>query len=460
MMIERATRWMPAILLAVAMLLGGGSSLFPANEMIVELVGVAVLTAVLIKWRRDRMGPDAVAPLILLGLLVALVLAQLVPLPPSLWMALPGRELVAETARQIGEAGRWRPISLDPEQTIRTSLALIPPVAMFLAGLGQSTRDHERLLWVVLVMALGGFLLGLLQIVSGGSASLYFYESAHQGLPTGVFANRNHQGALLLVGMLVTATLFGGRPGDRRMAGLVAGALILLFAFGVIATGSRTAAALAPIALIGSALLFFQPRPGRRSWMIGGAVGGLAAAGLGALVAFGGADIFDRLSARFSQDREARFEFWPDVIYAIQQYFPFGSGLGTFETVFRAAERLAIVSTHYVNHAHSDYLEIAVEAGLFGAALVAFFLIWLAWQGFRAWRSDGARLAVRMGRLASIGIVLLMLHCTVDYPLRTISLATVFALLVGLLARSRAEVALETRASGQPGAPIRYGEFA
>jgi hypothetical protein len=36
----------------------------------------------------------------------------------------------------------------------------------------------------------------------------------------------------------------------------------------------------------------------------------------------------------------------------------------------------------------------------------------------------------------------------------------VFALLVGLLARSRAEVALETRASGQPGAPIRYGEFA
>ena len=51
-------------------------------------------------------------PLILLGALAALMAIQLIPLPPGIWTALPGRERYLEAAAAIGIPQPWRPISL------------------------------------------------------------------------------------------------------------------------------------------------------------------------------------------------------------------------------------------------------------------------------------------------------------------------------------------------------------
>ena len=47
-------------------------------------------------------------------------------------------------------------------------------------------------------------------------------------------------------------------------------------------------------------------------------------------------------------------------------YSPLGSGLGTFEDIYRTQERPETVTNAFLNHAHNDYLELWLETGLVG----------------------------------------------------------------------------------------------
>ena len=49
-------------------------------------------------------------PAMLLAMAIALVGLQLVPLPPALWTALPGREGLATAAQLAGFPQPWRPL--------------------------------------------------------------------------------------------------------------------------------------------------------------------------------------------------------------------------------------------------------------------------------------------------------------------------------------------------------------
>ena len=58
----------------------------------------------------------------LMAAILILPLLQLVPLPPSVWQALPGRELPAQIDASLG-LNIWRPLTLDIEGTVRAVLA-------------------------------------------------------------------------------------------------------------------------------------------------------------------------------------------------------------------------------------------------------------------------------------------------------------------------------------------------
>lgn len=62
---------------------------------------------------------------------------------------------------------------------------------------------------------------------------------------------------------------------------------------------------------------------------------------------------------------------------------PAGSGLGSYREVYRLFESPSEVNSTFVNHAHNDYLELAVELGLPGVLLMILFL---AWWGATAWQ--------------------------------------------------------------------------
>jgi O-antigen ligase len=122
---------------------------------------------------------------------------------------------------------------------------------------------------------------------------------------------------------------------------------------------------------------------------------------------------------------------------AARENLPLGSGIGTFQQVYREHEDPAGVGRFFMNHTHGDYLELALETGLPGLLLVLVFALWWLRRTFVLWtRDDGDPFA----RAATIAIGAMLAHSVVDYPLRTAAMSAVFAMCCGLIADPRATV--------------------
>ena len=119
---------------------------------------------------------------------------------------------------------------------------------------------------------------------------------------------------------------------------------------------------------------------------------------------------------------------------AAADFAPLGSGVGTFADIYPRYEDPASVETTYVNHVHSDYIEILLETGVPGLILVALFLFWWGGRLVAIWRSPNVDQFARAATIASAAI---LAHSLVDYPLRTAAISAVFAMCLALMAQPR-----------------------
>jgi O-antigen ligase len=378
--------------------------------------------------------------LTIMALVVATPLLQLIPLPPALWSGLPGQGPRLVALRLAGVEPPWLPMSLAPRETASAALALIPPAAMLMGSLCLTADQVRRLggLWIILAVA--GLGLGMAQIADPAGGLAYPYRTTNLGSLVGLFANRNHEAGFLLAlppfaAALAVREIPRARPEARGGAlapgQWLAGLFILISVIALGAIKSRAGVILAAPAIIAAIAIVWRAssrRAGR------GAIAGVSAAAIIAIsvvAAFGLTPIVSRFAPQ--SDGEFRLEAWPHVVDAAKSFLPLGSGVGSFDRVFEAAEPLVLVRPTYFNHAHNDYLELWLETGWVGVAIFSLFLVWLAIATLRAWRG-GSDLA----RASSAAILLLMAESAVDYPLRTETLAVLFAFCCGTLA-SRGE---------------------
>jgi hypothetical protein len=413
--------------LGIALLFGGAGGGEPLLGAAVELTALALLAYVLILATRGERGP--IWTYLAAALVVALPVIQLIPLPPQVWPALPGRALSFEILSMTGQANAWRPLSLEPEKTVGAALELLPGMALFLAAVAlPRSRQLRRLAAIVVGVALLSWLLALLQKNSGGAVANLF-GSEHIRFGPGLFVNRNHQATFLLIAMPLAAAALRSQARTLYFVKAAAVALILLFAMGVVITRSRAGLALLPIALV-SALLILQPirwTPARAGAAM---VGLVAIAGLATQI-----PAVQTTLARFS-DQTERGAFWRDTMAAIPHYWPVGTGMGTFPDVYKSAESIDVVGTHDVNNAHDDYLELMLEGGAPAVGLLIAFFAWFAASIHRLWRLARRGQDVAFGSACAVGIGLILLHSIVDYPLRMMSIMAVFGLLCGGLAKT------------------------
>src|SRR6476469_2124436 len=417
-------------LLAMAMAVGGAGDTFPLLEMLLELCALATLGYFAVTRRSWTLNLETRLALLLLGLMLLLPLLQLIPLPPAVWQRIPGRESAVRLDQLMGWS-MWRPLSLDVEGTISSFLELLVPAAFFVGSIFLSLQERVRLLWIVIAFALLSALLGVAQLVSGGS--LTPYPSSHTGYPVGLFVNRNHNAALLLmaiplVGTLAAIQLVRGKP--RLPVTLATASAFVVFSIVVLGTTSRGGLLLLPLALAAGLWLLIR----RQS---AGQVGLPALVTLGAaalvLILNGGVT---RTLTRFSSLQDDRLNYWQDIGWALKHYGPAGTGYGTFVPVFQSAESLESVGPLYINHAHNDFLEVLLEGGLPAAFLLLAFLALIALALLRGSKAKSAeRPLINLGAVA--GILLVMLFSLVDYPLRMPAVSGPFALLVVVLLPTR-----------------------
>jgi O-antigen ligase len=422
---RRYSEWALLGLVATAMLLGGASRDAPWRLALVELAALPALYFII---RRE--GPEVRdrAAWWLWGMLALIPLLQSIPLPPFIWRALPQGEPRFEALSLAGLKPGWLPLSLTPGETLGNLVALFPPLAAFnlTDRLGDSGR--RRLIWLLVGLGILSMGLGMAQWAGGPVHGPYLFEYANRDSPTGLFANRNHEAALVLCLLPLAAAL--ARPDRTDLGQWLAPILLLAGGVSVGVLKSRTGVVLAaPVAILSIAL--YAWRLGRVGPIIGAAVAGLAAVAGVAVFAL------TPLLARFgAAGEEPRFIGWRIGMQIARDNWPWGSGLGSFDTVYRAYEGPDQVSATFFQHAHNDVLETAIEAGLPGLIVGGLFLIWWTASLVTVWRTRAA--PGGGSALAAVLVTLvLMIFSLGDYPLRTPALAVVFACACALISGRR-----------------------
>jgi O-antigen ligase len=164
----------------------------------------------------------------------------------------------------------------------------------------------------------------------------------------------------------------------------------------------------------------------RRQGMVFVAIAGLVGGML--IWTFGLAGLSDRFDTSPLDDY--RFDILPIAVQTAQTFQPFGSGFGTFGSVYLFNEDVNVLSQDKIDHAHNDWIELWVEGGWFAMIILLAFLIWFASATRRAWivnNSPASYVDRTLPRAAAISVGMLLLHSLVDYPLRTTGLVTLFA---------------------------------
>lgn len=430
--------WATAFLLSAAVVLGGGGSPSPAFELALQLVFAgSLLVFGFVRAIRPALFadvPSATAWLIS-GLVLAVPLLQLVPLPPAVWQALPGRGMELAALKLAGAESMWMPLSMTSDRTLAALLAMVPPVVLLLLASSLTLYLRRALLLVVLALGAASILLGAAQLAAGEGTAFRLFDYTHEGYLVGFQASRNIQVDFLLLVLLCVPALAAfapaGLPPVARLA-LVPGALLLVLA-AVFFTGSRAGIAITPIALGLTAFSLrhqFSRMPVARLAAVGAVILALVA---GVALFGGGANT--KVLERFALTEDGRQDLWIDTSYAIGQHWPAGSGMGSFIPVFHAAERLETLDPSLPVRAHNDWLEFTLEAGLPGIAVLIAIGLLLARALYLScpYRFPKDKPGDALTWYFAVGaLTVLALHSIVDYPLRSMSMACLAAVAAAL----------------------------
>ncbi|MCW4463471.1 O-antigen ligase family protein [Sphingomonas sp. BT-65] len=434
-----------AVLLGLLWLAGGASRGDATGQVIVRAGAWMVIAVAIFAGPRPALG--GIRPvLILLVATIALPIIQLIPLPPAWWQALPGRDILLLP----GEPPSFRPWTMTPAATRNALASLVVPAATLLL-LAQADETARGWLPSILLAMIGSaVLLGLLQF-SGARFDNPLLNDV-PGQVSSIFANRNHFALLLAIGCLLAPVwAFSTRdaPGWRAP---VAGGLILLFVLTILATGSRSGMLLGAIALVIAPILIGHHLRRRLkhapAWVLPAVLClGLITIGGFVWLSFAAdrAESIDRL-IHLETNEDMRARALPSVLTMIRAYFPFGSGFGGFDPVFRIHEPLALLKFTYFNQAHNDFLGIALDGGLLALAVLGAAIGWWLIATVRMWRMPASK-TITFARLGSATLFLILVASATDYPARTpiiMALATIAAVWLARGSAAKPHAALPT----------------
>lgn len=434
------------LLLVFAPLVNGGNR--PIPLLILEFTALAIagyLVASSQKLSRiPRLYIAVVAGIFLLPLL------HLIQLPFSFWAMLPGHATYAQALADVSTNlnGSARAASIDPSLTEYAWLAVLPPIMVFLFTLNVPKEQLKTAVMVFLGMAAFQAILGLMQYGAGPDSLLQFNDSPHKAYALGTYANRDHLAGFLEMALPLSLAMLSVSVGHTHSARrhtrnlrqrlvfltstylnqtAVYASISIAILLGLIFTHSRTGNALAMLVIFLSTVMFSTRIGGRNVY---GVIGTFAAIALMLAVEVGMAPVLNRF---IQQDplQDGRWMIFNSTIKAIGEFFPLGSGMGTFNQVFPRFQDFSFNGA-FVNRAHNDYLEWLMEGGIFAGVLIVIFLALYAGRWTKVLKRGEWRTFNFMQIGAGIGLFAMMLHTFVDFNLHIPANQIYFAFLAAL----------------------------
>jgi O-antigen ligase len=424
--------WLAASWLWLCLILGGASQGGMIANLLLQAGAALFFAAWLWRGGRQRLGESERIPLALVVAAMAWIAIMFVPLPPTIWQILPGRDFVADGYKLLGMDLPWLSMAMAPERAVRSFLGLLAPLAAFFLVRRMDGFDLRRMIAGIVAIAAASAALGLIQQATGENSVLRFYSPTNRDVPVGMFANSNHLAVFLGCCLPLAAAWVATAKPERKPKRNHLIALSVLAAFlalTLIVGRSLAGLAFLILASIGAAHILwgrFASGRAKTAFLAGILIAAILA--VGSLTAIGSGAI----GSKFEDVPNSRGTMTPVTIEAGNSLAPIGGGLGSFTPIYAMHQPDRYTSTIWVNHAHNDYAEIWLELGLPGIIMVLLFLAWFAQQGWGLWqrRDDPETLIAQAAWMAG---ALLLLHSMVDYPLRTAALAAFFAAMVALV---------------------------
>jgi O-antigen ligase len=344
--------------------------------------------------------------------LLAAGLFQVLPLPASVVRALsPNASAFHEAYRLDSVTGRgfWDAISIDRAASWYALALMASAVLVF--WVARDVLRHRGLRLMVRSIAWLGLGIAIFAVVQRATSKGLIYwrfKPLHPGAqPLGPMVNKNDMATWLLLALPLSVGYLMMRVEARRTTRLsraidtrllwllaAAAAMILLLFLSLSRSGLLGLAA----AAIG-ALILTHARIRRRTGSLLTVYGVLAVAAIAAWVNLSA--IVARFDVTDGANGIGRLAVWRDSAGVVRDFWPVGTGLGTYVTAMRVYQQHD--RTFYYNHAHNDYLQLATDGGLLLAIPAVAALITFARLARRRLASDRSPVFwVRAGAISSM----------------------------------------------------------
>lgn len=435
--------------LVIVLFTGGGSRDDIQSLLILRPLAV-LFCAYALTFKAPEQWKGRMIPLYIVIALLSLMTIQLIPLPPSTWAELPGRQIFADIADIAGIEQPWRPLTLSPSKTLNSLFSLIVPIAAMMLYLNLDREYRRRVVPVLIVLIAISAMWAIFQVIGPARGPLYIYRITNFGTGVGLFANRNHQAVMLACSIVMLGWYAGSLRPNAKQAALkfyASVATIFVIVPLIFITGSRAGLLLMlPALVLALYLVYFGNYYSESSLKKSGStpaknnlfsgrrivltISILAIVGIVvSTILLSRSLAFDRLFGG-NDVEELRVQLLPTLFAMIREYMPWGSGFGSFEHVYKIYEPQELLKPFYLNQAHNDWLQYAIEGGIPALLIAIFAVIWLAkrlWITVKNWRSSNP---AKFRAVMCFAVISFLLAASIgDYPLRVPSIMTVFAVL-------------------------------
>ncbi len=393
-------------------------------------------------WERLKSLLPLLLPLVLFQIYTAF---QLIPLPISLIELLSPK--AASFYQTVGEG--YYPLSLDPGQT-QVMLWLGICYCLLCLNVGILVTSRHRLYSVMIAIVVSGTLQGfyasMLALGEAGASPVF-------GFPTGSGANgsfvyRNHLANYLMlclsigVGVIVARLSVSDKSFHTSVSERISSVASMLLSdkmlvrmslvimvIALIMTRSRmgnTAFMLTTIVCTGLALFLYKRKP-RSLLILIISILVIDALLIGAI--FGVEKVKERLDSTVLAT-EARPEIVEWSMLAIQDFTWFGSGAGSFYSVFPAYHQHSISS--FFDHAHNEYIEFIMQSGVIATGLLAFAVLYCLGSTIQTIRIRNSGLMKGTALGCMMAIFGMCVHILVDFNLHPAANAALFVVILTL----------------------------
>lgn len=432
------------------------ASVYEWSILVIQLVVLVMMIAYFIMEERSKnnevISHSLKWPKYLFISLFILIFIQIIPLPSFLVKIFSSNTYTyLKNFSPDFENIKFMSLSIIPSHTLYEGLELL---SYFLLGflIVKTVKERRQIMKIFYVLfAIGIFeaFYGLVELNRTNPRILFFAKIYNLDSVTGTFINRNHLSGYLemilplAIGIMIARINFFSFSGLRWRekllmlseknfsTNLLIFLGIIIIAMGIVFSKSRSGVFILVFTfmlMFELTVLFFRRSETGRKWIKSFLVISFLFITIISLYIGIGAT-FERFSLNklLSENRPV---YWANTIGIFKDFPVFGSGLGTFPSLYPDREEGGKIVRLF--HAHNDYLEYLSEIGVIGMILLLGGVFFVLVKSFIVWRERRYHEIKGISLGGIVAIFCILLHSITDFNLHIPANMLLFSVVLSL----------------------------